>query len=81
MSVIRPSLAGRNSDFAPKCAAALSKWEDLEDPADIEEAVITFIPNEQPMRDEVIETLAKVTLFSSSSPYPRCLHPPNLLVA
>ena len=61
MSVMRPSLTGKNS-ISMKCAAALSQFEDLEEPADIEEAVIKAIPKDQPQRDETIETFAKVCI-------------------
>ena len=43
-----------------KCAKALSDWDQLEDPADIEDAVMAFIPKDQPFREEAIETLAKM---------------------
>ena len=60
MPVIRQSLNGPGAALAPKCAAALSAWEDLEDPCDIEQAVVDFIPKDEPFRSEAIETLAKV---------------------
>jgi len=50
-----------------KCAAALSQFEDLEEPADIEEAVIKAIPKDQPQRDETIETFAKMMKVELSS--------------
>ena len=59
MSVIRSSFSGP-SGLQAKCAAALSQWEDLEEPAAIEEALIAFLPKDQPLRDEAIDTLAKV---------------------
>lgn len=60
MVVTRPSIGGAGGSVAPRCAAALSQWEDLEDPVDIEQAVITFLPKDQPFRDETINTLAKM---------------------
>ena len=50
-----------------KCAKAIAQWDDLEDPVDIEDGVMAFIPTEEPMRSEVIATLGRmlnVTLTS-----------------
>jgi len=59
MVVARPSLTN-SSSIAAKCAAALSKWGDIDEPAEIEEAVQSFLPRDQPMRDETIQTLGEM---------------------
>ena len=45
-----------------QCAALLQKVDDLEEPAEIEDAVMEFLPKEEPMRSEAIDTLARVGL-------------------
>jgi len=59
MVVARPSLTG-STTIATKCAGALSKWEDIDDPAEIEDAVQAFLPKDQPLRDETIHTLGEM---------------------
>jgi len=41
-------------------AAALAKWLELSDPADIDEAINTFVPHDQPLRDETLDILCKM---------------------
>lgn len=48
------------SNIEASCAAALADWESLEDPADVEDAVIAFLPHDEPMRSEAMEMLAKM---------------------
>jgi len=43
-----------------RCAQAISMFDSQEDPADIEDCVMKFIPNDEPLRSEAIETLAKM---------------------
>ena len=60
MSVIRRSIGGGGNTLEPKCAAALAEWETIEEPAAIEEAVLAFLPRDQPFRDDAIEMLGKM---------------------
>ena len=46
--------------IAAKCAGALTAWGEIDEPAEIEEAVQAFLPKDQPLRDETIQTLAEV---------------------
>ena len=68
MPVVRPSLASGAAAIPARCAGALSTWEDLEEPADIEESVQEFIPKDEPLRSETINTLAKVRALACSPP-------------
>ena len=43
-----------------KCAAAVASWLDMQAPAEIEDAISAFVPADQPLRDEVLNTLVKV---------------------
>jgi len=67
MPVVRPSLASGAAAIPARCAGALSTWEDLEEPADIEESVQEFIPKDEPLRSETINTLAKMMKVDLSS--------------
>ena len=53
-------------DLESRCAEALSAWEDLDEPAAIEEAVIAFLPRDQPFRDVAIDILAKMLSVETS---------------
>ena len=59
-----PGLVKRASQLGltlqDRCAKAIAHWDGLEDPADIEDAVMQAIPREEPMRSEMIDTLAQV---------------------
>eukprot|EP00308_Calcidiscus_leptoporus_P025213 CAMPEP_0119393098 /NCGR_PEP_ID=MMETSP1334-20130426/124115_1 /TAXON_ID=127549 /ORGANISM="Calcidiscus leptoporus, Strain RCC1130" /LENGTH=323 /DNA_ID=CAMNT_0007416093 /DNA_START=45 /DNA_END=1017 /DNA_ORIENTATION=- len=58
----------RPSSFAIKaeasCAAALSKWMELDDPADIDNAVSSFVPLSEPQRSETLHMLVQMMKLS-----------------
>ena len=60
----RLSAAPRPSQFAVKaevrCASAVAEWAALDDPADVDDAVTSFVPTSQPQRDETLRILAKL---------------------
>ena len=60
MSVVNRRLSASGASVHQRCAKAIAEIESKEDPADIEEAVHAFLPQDEPMRSEAIETLAKV---------------------
>jgi len=43
-----------------KCSLQLAKWLDMSDPHEMEDAVMLFVPTDQPLRDEVLNTLVKL---------------------
>ena len=53
-------LSSAGSLLQTKCSQLLSNIDDLEDPADIEDAVMDFVPKDEPFRSEAIDTLGKV---------------------
>ena len=55
--VMRSSGAGNP---AARCAAGVATWLEMQDPADIEDAITAFVPPDQPMRDEYLDQLVKV---------------------
>ena len=44
MSVINRRISRIGNTLQDRCAAAISQWDNLEDPADIEDAVMEFLP-------------------------------------
>ena len=60
MSVINRRISRIGNTLQDRCAAAISQWDNLEDPADIEDAVMEFLPKAEPLRSEAVDTLAKV---------------------
>ena len=46
--------------IADSCANALERWREIDGPGEIEDAVIEFVPNDEPLRAEVIGALLKV---------------------
>uniref|UniRef100_A0A7S3AFE2 Uncharacterized protein n=1 Tax=Haptolina ericina TaxID=156174 RepID=A0A7S3AFE2_9EUKA len=55
--VMRSSGAGNP---AARCAAGVATWLEMQDPADIEDAITAFVPPDQPMRDEYLDQLVKI---------------------
>jgi len=65
MASRRPSAPPRRASQAAmslqdRCAKALMLWDACEDPADIEDAVMEFLPKSEPFRAEAIDMLAKM---------------------
>jgi len=62
MSVVSNRRMSRvGNSIEESCAAALSHFESLDpDPAEIEDAVINFLPRDEPMRSQAMDTLAKM---------------------
>ena len=54
----RISVAGQA--LQDKCAKAMAEWDECDGPAEIEDAVNAFLPQEEPMRSAAIDMLAKV---------------------
>lgn len=61
------SLSRLGANIETKCASALSQWEDLSEPAEIEEAVKAFLPRDEPQKSATVETLAKARELSAPS--------------
>jgi len=60
MSVVNRRISRSGAGLHERCAQAISMLDSQEDPADIEDCVVKFIPTDEPLRSEAIETLAKM---------------------
>ena len=60
MSVVNRRISRIGNTLQDRCGAAIAQWDSLEDPADIEDAVMEFLPKAEPLRSEAVDTLAKV---------------------
>ena len=53
-------LSASGQSLHARCAQAIANFDSQDDPADIEDAVMAFLPTDEPLRSEAIDTLAKV---------------------
>ena len=60
----RASAVGKSTEM--KCSDFISRFQSLEDPAAIEDAVLEFLPGDEPMRSHTIDTLAKMMQVDTS---------------
>ena len=65
MALRRSSIGG---GVEKKSIAALSAWAEMGDPAEIEDAVIAFVPGDEPQRSAVLSALAKVPAVPPACP-------------
>ena len=73
MSVVNRRISRSGAGLHERCAQAISMLDSQEDPADIEDCVVKFIPTDEPLRSEAIETLAKVPHAACSGTFLHCL--------
>ena len=59
MPVVNRRISRVGTNLQEGCAQAIAQWEGLEEPAEIEDAVNDFLPKDEPLRSEAMETLAK----------------------
>ena len=65
----RPSmkrLSSAGSMLTERCSRFIAEFEQLEDPAAIEDAVIEFLPRDEPMRSQAMETLSSMMKVDTS---------------
>lgn len=59
-TIVMRSASGAGMMPEQKCVAAVARWLEMHDQAEIEDAISSFVPADQPLRDAYLDHLVKV---------------------